>query len=510
MASESALSRAAYVWPEEVEVVGSTVIPPDPKIMEAIGLNYALEAAVADLVDNSIDAGAANVLIRFIRRGPKLVSLCVADNGRGMNEEELQQAMALGKRRNYKSSDLGHFGLGLKAASLGQATSLTVVSRSSQTRASGRRWLTKKAKDGFECEVIGQVYAEQLMNRPWGNFPLSTGTLVLWDDVLSYPRSQSANETSKYLEDTLPLLNNYLGLVFHRLIDDGTIAIEVDVEDIQLQETGPPQQVSPIDPFGYGRSGRSDYPRTVQLEVDSGCIQLECHIWPPQSRARAYKVPSLLGHKGQGFYFYRNDRLLQIGGWNGLYQPHSHHQLARVAVEFDDTLSHHLKMNPEKTQIRASDTLLRVIEAGNNDGFDLNVYREDAAQKQRESRTRPGTRQKVLPPGKGFAPAVRKAIGTELEFIVGEPPVDIRWQNIESETLFEIDRANRTIAVNSKYRWALIGHHGSSLNDAPLMKAMLYLLLKDLFEGEYLGPKEKDNLHLWQTILTAAASKEIE
>ena len=126
MASEMSNSD----WSDEVRVAGKTFIPPDPKVMEAIGLNYALEAAIADLVDNSIDAGAPHVLVRFVRRGARLVSLCVVDNGHGMRDAELEHAMALGKRRDYEASDLGHFGLGLKAASLGQARSLTVISRS--------------------------------------------------------------------------------------------------------------------------------------------------------------------------------------------------------------------------------------------------------------------------------------------------------------------------------------------------------------------------------------------
>ena len=122
MASEGLPSSGVGGWPDDVQVAGSAVVAPDPMILNAIGLNYALEAAVADLVDNSLDAGASNVLVRFIRRGPRLVSLCIVDDGLGMDGDQLHDAMALGKRRDYGPNDLGHFGLGLKAASLGPGT----------------------------------------------------------------------------------------------------------------------------------------------------------------------------------------------------------------------------------------------------------------------------------------------------------------------------------------------------------------------------------------------------
>ena len=510
MASENALSHARDSWPDEVEVVDSTVIPPDPRIMEAIGLNYALEAAVADLVDNSIDAGATNVLIRFIQRGPRLVSLCVVDNGKGMNEEELQQAMALGRRRDYESSDLGHFGLGLKAASLGQAKSLTVISRSRSSSSNGRRWMLENARDGFECDVVGQNFAAELLGRTWGSFSIRTGTLVLWDNVATFPRSQDAKTTDAFLTDTVPLLANHLGLVFHRLLDQGLVTIEIDVEDVVRVESGPPQSVPSIDPFGYVRSGRSDYPKILPVELGSLCVNLHCHIWTPRSQLPGFRVPRLGNHQGQGFYFYRNNRLLQAGGWNGIFQPEGQHQLARIAIDIENSSSGHFNMNPEKTQIRPSDDFVQALHSACKRGFDIKTYREEAARRLKASRTKPGTRRSVVPPGRGFAPSVRQAIEAELEFKVGVQPIDIRWHSLTSENLFQLDRDNHVILLNSRYRWALIGERSASLNDAPLLKALLFLLLNNLFEGEYLGVKEKDNVRLWDAILTAAVKVQAE
>ena len=510
MGSESGTARSLGDWPDEVEVVDSTIVPPDPMILEAIGLNYALEAAIADLVDNSIDAGASNVLIRFIRRGPQLVSLCVVDNGRGMDEAELGHAMALGKRRDYGPDDLGHFGLGLKAASLGQARSLTVLSRALGSPPCGMRWLTENAGGTFECDVVEQSYAATLLDRPWSNVTPCTGTLVRWDGVMDFPGAQDAGTTDGYIEQTIPRLRNRLGLIFHRLIRHGTVAIGIDVEQPNIGETGPPQQVSAIDPFGYQRSGRPDYPKTLAVDLDSGTVELLCHIWPPRSPLPGFKVPRSGEHQGQGFYFYRNGRLLQAGGWNGVVQPERRLQLARIAVEIDDCLSGHLSMNPEKTRIRASDAFIHAVEVARSGEFDLRSHRDDATTRFRESRRRAGTRRRVVPPGRGFAPTVRDAIGDELEYLAGADPIEIRWHDFDDDAFFGIDRDKRVIRLNRRYRWALVGDRGASLNDAPLLKAALYLLLNDLFQGEYLGPKEKDNVALWGAILGAAARVETE
>ena len=514
MASEMPSVSKLGDWPDEVRVTGSSSLPPDPSIMKAIGLNYALEAAVADLVDNSIDAGASVVLIRFIQRGSRLTSLCVVDNGRGMDKAELERAMTLGKRRDYDPNDLGHFGLGLKAASLGQARTLTVVSRAAGSSPCGQRWQKESMSENFACDIVDSDHAEILLNRSWDPVSLGSGTLVRWDGVTDYPAAQDVLTTNRYIEDTIPRLRNHLGLVLHRLIATDRIAITIDVEDLDREESGAPQQVTAIDPFGYRKSGRPDYPRTLPVRLDSGTVELRCHLWPPRSPLEGFKIPSSDTHKGQGFYFYRNDRLLQAGGWNRVLQPERRFQLARIAVDVDEHLTRHLSMNPEKTRISTSDAFVHAVENATAGEFDLRSYLEDATERLREARKSPRTRRSVVPPGRGFAPAIRHSIGDELNFVAGAEPLRVLWCDFKVEEFlgqdlfFRVDREQGVIWLNRRYRGAATGDRGSSLNDAPLLKAALYLLLNELFEGEYLGAKQKDNVKLWNAILVAAAKAE--
>src|SRR3954471_4628698 len=92
-----------------VEVCGHETLPPTPDILDALERDYPLEASIADLVDNSIDATSRNVVVRFLRRGKRLLSLCIADDGSGMSAHDLRKAMQFAARRHYGRKDLGMF-----------------------------------------------------------------------------------------------------------------------------------------------------------------------------------------------------------------------------------------------------------------------------------------------------------------------------------------------------------------------------------------------------------------
>lgn len=496
-------------WDDEVQVAGSTVLPPEPRLMDAIGLNHKLETAIADLVDNSVDAGARRILVRFVREGDRLVGLCVVDDGRGMEESEIDRAMTVGGQRDYTSGDLGHFGFGLKAASLGQADSLTLVSRAREARPCGRRWITLKAASTFECELLTDDSADHILHRDWG-MSIETGSVVRWDGVRGFPRSSRADTTNRYLEDTLVRLRNHLGLVFHRILSRDTVSILIDVEDLAIGESSAQLPVEPIDPFGYLKSGAPGYPFELPISLPAADASLHLHIWTPRSQLGGFRLSHVGAVDAQGFYFYRNDRLLQAGGWNGVVHPDRKLQLARVAVDVDDRLANQITMNPEKTAVRLSPDFVTAVESASASGVSFAGYIEKAATAFQVAQKRTRTRPKVVPPGRGFAPVVRKAVSAELDFVPGQEPIDIRWADFEDDSFFDVDRAESVIWLNKQYRWAVLGDRDSSLNDAPLLKATLYLLLEELFRGDYLGAKDKDNVRLWGSILAAAARAEAQ
>jgi hypothetical protein len=143
-------------------------LPPDPtgtaETIRRIG--YDLDEALADIVDNSVDAKARNVLVRFIRSKNQVERLIVADDGVGMPERQLHRIMQYGVRVSHAKKDLGKYGIGLKAASLSQCSSVSVISRQ-DGKTSGRRWTMESIGMDWRVEVIEPKAAHAFFNRSW-------------------------------------------------------------------------------------------------------------------------------------------------------------------------------------------------------------------------------------------------------------------------------------------------------------------------------------------------------
>jgi hypothetical protein len=155
-------------WRREVVVVGQKVIEANPRIVDAFkNIGYSIEAAVADLVDNSVDANATFVLVRFLRTDREIFRLLVVDNGDGMRHRDIGRAMQFGGRRQYGEHDIGMYGMGLKSASLSQADSVSVLSRSRGGFLAGRRWTEAQAKAGWKCDILASKSVADELDRRW-------------------------------------------------------------------------------------------------------------------------------------------------------------------------------------------------------------------------------------------------------------------------------------------------------------------------------------------------------
>jgi hypothetical protein len=299
-------------------------------------------------------------------------------------------------------------------------------------------------------------------------------------------------------------LRHTLGLVFHRLLSAKKVEMAVDVEDVSAGEIGLTYAVEPIDPFGYVKAGRADYPRTLKSSWHGQPVEFQCHIWPGRSHHPNFRLLGGRPEGYQGFYIYRNDRLLQQGGWNGVFLSERELQLARVAVAITGSQSALLSMNAEKTRVEASPEFGPLVQSATDGKVPFSDYLDHARAVYRQSQKRRRERPKLVRPGKGFADVVRRAIDQEYDFLPGEA-LGIRWVELDDDTFFDIDREAYVIRLNRRYRSAIIGGRDASLNDAPLVKALVYLLAESSFRGSFLGARSRDNLAIWQSVLTAAA-----
>jgi len=332
------------------------VIPSARRLIRSLrDVGYDFKHAVADLIDNSIAAGATCVTIDM-RFDGKASFLRVVDNGVGMSGTTITEAMRFGSEREYDVDELGKFGLGLKTASLSQCSRLTVASRTDRTarRIEVRQWDLAHVEQSNKWEII-DVPADERSDVLVEPLCDSVGTVVLWelmDRVLGYkiPWGDRARNGLLRLADEL---DQHLGMVFHRFLE-GEARRKKKLK-IVLNDT----TIEAWDPFARDEKATIKLPHK-QLEIHGddgpGLVAYTPYILPAQDRFSSLKTfnryagPDKWNYQ-QGFYIYRADRMIQSGGWSHMRTSDEHTKLARVALDFWPDLDSAFDLNVAKARV---------------------------------------------------------------------------------------------------------------------------------------------------------------
>lgn len=322
-------------------------------MMEALrGLGYSTAAALADIVDNSVSAGSTEVRIEFFWNGADS-RILVLDNGHGMNDTELESAMRLGERsplEEREPSDLGRFGIGLKTASFSQCRRLTVASAREGGTPSILCWdldaLAANPDGGWRLFEGAAPGSESFLTPLSG---MRAGTIVLWENL---DRIVTAGYTADDFADLIDNVERQLAMVFHRLLHGLH-------PRLRLMLNGRP--VSPWDPFTSGHPAKPWDSPVARMATPSGVVEVECHVLPHRDRLTPAEYEAAGGPEGwtaqQGFYVYRNERLLLAGGWLGLGQGRAWnreeaHRLARIRLDIPNTADADWKIDIRKSTAR--------------------------------------------------------------------------------------------------------------------------------------------------------------
>jgi hypothetical protein len=463
-----------------IEADGTTQILPDAEgVFDAIGrIGYEFEQAIADLVDNSIDANAANVLIRFNHDGTAVRSVAVIDDGDGMTGGQLETAMSFGARTGKGDDSLGKYGMGLKSASFSQCDVLTVIASSSGL-IEGRRWTAEKARADWSCEILKRDAAKAyLMSNSDRVDAAAHGTLVEWDrlDTMSH----SMQRPERMIETRFRQLSNHLGLVFHRFLESERLRIRMDAMDLASGVRGFAQDVEALNPFPRV-TGLRGYPRVFTLSLPDGpAVSFRAHIWRRNANGAGFKLGGGRLSKRQGIYIYRNDRIIQAGGWNGLRNDAEvHSSLARVEFDLPASLDSVFKPTVQKSAVTMPEELLSALQEARSGSKTFADYLTDAEQAYRDQKPERLIRHGLIP-----VTGVTKALSRRFEGILGgmqdeEDLVHFRWMPMSSDRFVVIDPATNTISLNLQYREAVLHGQRGSAGDAPLVKTLLMLLFRD-------------------------------
>ena len=320
-------------------------------MIEALrGLGYSTGTALADIIDNSIAARADSVDILFNWSGNES-AVTLLDNGEGLDEHELDCAMRLGERSpldERAAHDLGRFGLGLKTASFSQCRRLTVASRKTG-RTSCLRWdldvLAASKDDGWYLLEGAADGSEDLLTSLDS---LDRGTLVLWEKL---DRIVTSGFCEQDFLDLVDRVERHLAMVFHRFLDKPRPRLRLTING---------RLVEPWDPFLTGHPATWSSP-IVHVATEGGTVDVQCHVLPHKDRLDAREHDLAGGTEGwtaqQGFYVYRNERLLVAGSWLGLGRGRSWtkeeaHRLARIRLDISNTADADWKIDVRKSMAR--------------------------------------------------------------------------------------------------------------------------------------------------------------
>ncbi len=305
-------------------------------------IGYTTQAAIADIVDNSVAAKATRIDIDFAHTPRAFVS--IIDDGKGMSRGELLQAMRYGSRDPREarpSGDLGRFGLGLKTASLSQCRRLTVATLQNgelsvaiwdvdECERRGSWWLITPKRSAVPSDVIQALLSN------------GQGTAVVWEE-LDRLQGHSSAVTRRALDDTMAGAADHLALVFHRFLD-GSFG-----RQIAITVNGLP--LPAFDPFLEGHH-RGQALHAESFPIDGQIVTVSPFVLPYPSKMKAADLEKSGGRErlrvGHGFYIYRGGRLVVPGGWFRIVPADDLVRLARIRVDVPVELDHIWKVDVRK------------------------------------------------------------------------------------------------------------------------------------------------------------------
>lgn len=323
---------------------------PEPSaLVESLrAFGYSLRTAVADLIDNSISAQAKNVWIRFEWSGEHSY-IAIKDDGNGMSEQEIVSAMRPGTRSPLEErspKDLGRFGLGLKTASFSQCRRLCVVSKRANSEIVSRCWDLDYINECGEWRLLKRFTPDplDLLDDNLGE----KGTIVLWqkmDRITGNARSDDDKAYKRFLE-SIDEIKSHLAMVFHRYLEKPS-GLKIWVND---------RPVEAWDPFLRSEKATQELP-LEKLTCEGKNFTVTPYVLPHQSKITQEVHKKASGPQGwnaqQGFYVYRNERLLVAGDWLGLgFQKEEHYKLARIQIDIPNSMDSEWQIDVKKSRAK--------------------------------------------------------------------------------------------------------------------------------------------------------------
>lgn len=326
------------------------VFPNPSALVESLrAFGYSLDTAIADLIDNSIVAKAKNIWINFEWNGADS-KIIIKDDGYGMTESELTNAMRPGSQNPLEErspEDLGRFGLGLKTASFSQCRRLSVISKKENDSIVARCWDLDYINQHHEWRLLKLSASE--INSLIKESLSSQGTVIIWqelDRITGNVQSEDNKAYSRFLKD-IEGVKRHLKMVFHRYLEKPN-GLKIWINENPLK---------PWDPFLRSEKATQEFP-LEKIACKDKELKVIAYILPHKSKMSDDDIHQrAAGPNGwnaqQGFYVYRNERLLVGGDWLGLgFQKEEHYKLARIQVDLPNSMDGEWQIDVKKSRAK--------------------------------------------------------------------------------------------------------------------------------------------------------------
>ena len=306
-------------------------------------MGYTEETAIADIIDNSITAGATRININFEWKNQRIV---ISDNGEGMGEQELLNAMKIGSANPNlvrSENDLGRFGLGMKTASFSVGKRLIVATKVEQ-KISNACWDLDEVEKQNAWKIIildekDSTYSvcKEILEQ------LNSGTIVVIQQLDKIIDNNNLEKSKNKYYHIIKKVKRHVSLVFHRFIEEDGLQIFVNGNLIEAWN-----------PFVINNSATQELSSEEYYEGDK-CISIQPYVLPHKTKFSSIEEYKNAGgikgwYQHQGFYIYRNRRLLVYGTWFGVLKKEIAFNLARIKIDINADSDFDWKIDIKKSK----------------------------------------------------------------------------------------------------------------------------------------------------------------
>jgi hypothetical protein len=490
-------------------------------------------SALAELVDNSFQAGAEHIHIAFEtnKSGAKVTSLAVIDDGDGMIPDMIRfSVMWGGTHRENDREGIGRYGYGLPSASVSQGKRFSVYSASAGGKFHVVTMDVEEIGDGKYTDNTGEIVIPEASAAPLPKFVQEHIKAHMPDGKLGHGTVVVIDKLDKVTNSTVNALRNHLleffGITYQKLLRNA----QVMVHDTVLEPIDP-LFITPGFRFFDFDADRAQALDPLRIDIKSedgkevkGVMEVRFAYMPP-TFGSIDKKKNAQDKKNQnprfsimkeynGVLFYRMGRFLDCVRHTPFHTFVNNDRYFKIEVDFPAVLDEYFNVSTSKQRVDVSEAIWNKLkEAGivkaistltgkyrsEKRQVDVDNERDDQTQKRASEVAMEETSKAIRPPPPEVQERQRQRGEVQLKkaaekqaAVTGQPvakveeqlrlelkghPYKMAHENVPGGSFFRVEQlgGSTTLFLNTAHRFYVELYAGSE--SSPASRAALEVLL---------------------------------